>query len=175
MASIHMASRPAPEYDESRWLLKALRETAHELESQVWGLDEDELRWRPDDGWCLKEIAAHLRDCEEHLLRCLELIAGRDDPRIPAFDADALVLDNHYTAIDVYDALQQFESLRYRSVHLLWGLEPEDWGRIGVHPYAGPVTIQQLAREQSQHDLEHLWQARGVRQALEARAPARRR
>lgn len=171
-----MSPRLAPEYDESRWLLKALRETAHELEAQLFGLDEADLRRRPDDDtWCLKEIAAHLRDCEEHFLRSLELIAFQDCPRIPAFDADALVLENDYRETDVYEALARLEQLRYRSVSLLWGLTEEDWGRTGLHPYLGPVSIAQLAREQSQHDLEHLWQARRVRQQLAERAPARRR
>src|SRR3990170_5017501 len=112
-----MSPRFAEEYDEPRWLLKALREAAHELESQLWGLDEDDLRWRPsDDGWSLKEIAAHLRDCEEHFLESLELIVSRDEARIPAFDADALVLDRDYRGIDLYEALEAFEHLRHRSV-----------------------------------------------------------
>jgi hypothetical protein len=171
-----MSPEPVPEYDESRWLLKALRETAHELGSQLWRLDEDDLRWRPsDDGLCLKEIAAHLRDCEEHFVRALEAIAYQDAPCIAAFDADALVLEGDYREGDVYETLEQLEHLRYRSVNLLWNLEDGDWERAGVHPYLGPVSIARLAREQNEHDLEHLWQARRVREALAARVPARRR
>src|SRR3972149_6089676 len=84
-----MSPRFAEEYDEPRWLLKALREAAHELESQLWGLDEDDLRWRPsDDAWSLKEIAAHLRDCEEHFIESLEAIASRDRPRLRSGRAD---------------------------------------------------------------------------------------
>ena len=171
-----MSTRPIPEYDESRWLLKALRETAHELESQLWGLEEDDLRWRPsDDALCLKEIAAHLRDSEEHLVRTLEAIAYEDVPCVRAFDADGLLLDCDYRESSVYESLEQFERLRHRSVSLLWQLEEDEWERSGIHPYLGPVTIAKLAREQSQHDLEHLWQARRVRAALESRVPARGR
>ncbi|MGB2695944.1 MAG: DinB family protein [Dehalococcoidia bacterium] len=161
-----------PEHDESRpdgrWLLKALREAAHELESQLWGLDEDDLRRRPsDDAWCLKEVAAHLRDCEEYFLETLELIAYRDEPRLEAFDADGLVLDRDYRETDLYEALERFEYLRHRTVNLLWSLEGEGWERAGVHPYRGPVSIAQFAREQNEHDLEHLWQARRLRETLE--------
>lgn len=169
-----MSTRPVPEYDESRWLLKALRETAHELESQLWGLDEDDLRWRPsDDALCLKEIAAHLRDCEAHFLRTLETIALEDVPCVAAFDADGLLLDRDYRDSDVYESLEELERLRYRSVSLLWQLADDEWERSGIHPYLGPVTIARLAREQSQHDLEHLWEARRVRALLEERVPAR--
>ena len=165
-----MSPRVAPEYDESRWLLKALREAAHELEAQLWGLDEDDLRWRPsDDAWSLKEIAAHLRDCEEHFVEVLELISTRDEPRIPAFDADAQVLEHDYRETDLDETLGHFEELRQRTVGLLWR---EDWERTGRHPYLGPVTIAELARKQSEHDLEHLWQARRLRETLAQRAPA---
>lgn len=169
-----MSPRFASEYDQSGWLLKALLEAAHELESQLWGLDEDDLRWRPsDDAWSLKEIAAHLRDCEEHFLRSLELIASHEAPRIPAFDADALVLEGDYREIDLYEVLEHFAYLRHRTVNLLWSAEP-DWERTGLHPYLGPVSVAQLARQQSEHDLEHLWQARRLRQALAERTPSSR-
>ena len=170
-----MSPRFAEEYDEPRWLLKALREAAHELESQLWGLDEDDLRWRPsDDAWSLKEIAAHLRDCEEHFAESLEAIASRDCPRLRAFDADALVLERDYRQIDLYEALERFEQLRHRAVSRLWSLAPEDWERTGQHPYRGAVSILQLTREQNEHDLEHLWQARRLREALTERSPAKR-
>lgn len=168
-----MSPRFDSEGDETRWLLKALREAAHELESQLWGLDEDGLRWRPsDDAMSLKEIAAHLRDCEQHFVQSLELIVTEDEPRIAAFDADALVLDRDYREVDLYDVLEEFGYLRHRSVSLLWGPAGYDWERTGLHQYLGPVSIAQLAREQSQHDLEHLWQARHLRELLGERAPA---
>lgn len=157
-----MAARFSDEYDEPSWLLKALREAAHELESQLWGLDEAELRRRPsDDELSLIEIAAHLRDCEEYFLSTLTLIFSNDEPRLRAFDADALVLDRDYRSANLYEVLEQFESLRQRSVRLLW--MEDDWSRAGVHPYRGAVTVAQLVREQSEHDLEHLWQARRLR------------
>src|SRR3989304_9475079 len=159
-----MAPRFSDEYDESSWLLKALREAAHELESQLWGLEEEELRRRgSEDGWSLKEIAAHLRDCEEHFLSTLELIFSRDEPRLRAFDADALVLERDYRSADLYELLEPFGSPRQRSVRLLW--MEDGWSRAGVHPYRGAVTVAQLVREQSEHDLEDLWQARRGRAA----------
>ena len=160
--------------DESRWMLKALRESAHELELQLWGLEEDELRWRPDDdAMSLKEIAAHMRDCEEHFLKSLELIVERDDPKLKSFDGDALVMDRDYQEIDLSEALDQFTYLRHRSVDLLWGPALGAWERTGRHPYLGTLTIAQLVREQNEHDLEHLWQARHIRESLAQGAPTR--
>ena len=160
--------------DESRWLLKALRESAHELESQLWGLDEDELRWRPaDDAMSLKEIAAHMRDCEEHFLETLELIVERDEPKLKAFDGDALVMDRDYQETDLFETLDEFTYLRHRSVNVLWGPALGGWDRKGRHPYLGLLTITQLVRDQNEHDLEHLWQARNIRESLAQGAPTR--
>jgi hypothetical protein len=170
-----MGPRFAPEYDETAWVLKALREAARELESQIWGLDDRDLRWRPaDDAMCLKEIAAHLRDCEEHFGDCVERISSSATPRLRRFDGDALVLERDYRSTDIEDTLDSFESLRHRSVSLLWSLEPEDWQRTGEHPYKGTVSIQQLAREQNEHDLEHLWEARRIREELVERSATAR-
>ena len=170
-----MSPRYELEYDQARWFLKALRETAHELDSQLWGLDEDDLCRRPsDDAWSLKEVAAHLRDCEEHFLESLELITYADAPRISALDADGLVLERDYRQSDLYEVLERFAYLRHRTVILLSSLAPADWERCGLHPYLGEVSIARLTRSQNEHDLEHLWQARRLRQALAEPAPSSR-
>ncbi len=49
---------------------------------------------------------------------------------------------------------------------VLWGSALGECDRKGRHPYWGTVTIAQLVREQNEHDLEHLWQARNIRESL---------
>lgn len=156
--------------NDSQWLLKALHEAAGELENQLWGLSEEELCWRPAEGeWCLKEIAGHLRDCEERYLQRLRLVTERDEPEIPAFDADSIVPECDYRELDLYDVLESFANLRRRTTALLWSLDPQDWERRGIHPYLGLLTVTQIVREMNEHDLSHLWQARRLRQELAER------
>jgi len=156
--------------EDSRWLLKALHEAAGELENQLWGLSEEELRWRPaEDEWSLKEIAGHLRDCEERYLHRLRLVVELDEPEIPSFDAESIVPERDYQELDLYELLESFARLRRQTTYLLWSLDPEDWERRGIHPYLGPLTITQIVREMSEHDLGHLWQARRLREALARR------
>jgi hypothetical protein len=162
--------RPAHR-DDSQWLLKALYEAAGELEMQLWGLSKEELRWRPaEDEWCLKEIAGHLRDCEGRYLQRLRDVAELDEPEIPAFDADSIVPESDYRDLDLHEMLEAFVNLRHRTTALLWSLDPQAWQRRGIHPYLGPLTVTQIAREMNEHDLSHLWQARRLRQDL-ARRP----
>lgn len=153
--------------DSHAWLLKALRETAGTLESYVWNLDEETLRRRPArDEWCLLDLVGHLRDCERRYLERIEAMAFEREPRIPAFDAESIQPDVPYALLDPDETLAEFESLRRRTLQLLRSLSEDDWGRTGLHPYLGPVTITQVVREMSEHDLSHLWQARRIVEAL---------
>ena len=156
---------------EQSWILKALREAGNELIGQFYGLSEEELRWRPlDDERSLEEVASHLRDREEITLRQIQCIAETDgEPVLPTADFDTLSLDRDHQRHDAWEALRAFSRLRNQTSMTLWGLLSEDWERCGRHPYRGPLSIAQIARELAQHDLAHLWQVRRLRQQLSER------
>jgi hypothetical protein len=150
-----------------RWVLKALREAGDELIEQFYGVSDDELCGRAaDDEWSIKEIAGHLRHNEELAFEQIRLMAGEDEPGLPARDVDALPLEQDNSSADVEELLSAFAGFRRQTHRLLWGLALEDWERRGRHPYRGEVTIAQFARELAEHDLGHLWQARRLREAL---------
>ncbi|HEU4759328.1 MAG TPA: DinB family protein [Dehalococcoidia bacterium] len=149
------------------WVLKALREAGNSLLSEFHGLDEEELRWRPAEGdLSLKEIAAHLRDAEELALAQLGAINERADGLLPAWDLDVLPLEQDYRAVDLFAVLAEFRRLRRETAYLLWEISSLEWERAAEHPYRGPVTLGQLARELAEHDLEHLWQVRRLKEQL---------
>ena len=158
------------DYPSQRWMLKALHEAADELQGQLLGLSDEELCHRPaPDEWSLKEIAAHLRDAEACFLERLELIVSEDEPRLPDIDVDAYVLERDYQRQDLYEVLSEFSLLRRHSTGLLWGLEPSDWEREGLHLYRGRLSVMQVARDMNEHDLGHLWQVRRLRQQIQER------
>lgn len=150
--------RPVPEYDPRSWLLKALREAAHAMEGLLLNVDDDCLDRSPGDGeWSCADLIAHMTEMERRFLDRLERIVRLDEPRIGAFDADSIDVSERQS---VYDAMDDLSELRRRTVYLLWSLDDGDWRRKGVHPYLGPLTIMQVAREMNEHDLSHLWQLR---------------
>jgi hypothetical protein len=150
--------------DTSGWVLKALRECSNIVVRELSGLDQDELRRSPGEGeWCLKEIAAHLRDAEQLALRQMNAIAEGKRGPLPAWDIDLLPAERDYRSADVDDLLSELRELRQETTYLLWGLDDSDWQASGEHPYRGSVTIKTLARELAQHDLEHLAEVRRVK------------
>ncbi|TMF12293.1 MAG: DinB family protein [Chloroflexi bacterium] len=155
--------------DTSGWVLKALRECSSIVVRELSALDEDELLHSPGEGdWCLKEIAAHLRDAEELALRQMNAIAEGARGPLPAWDIDLLPAERDYRSADLGDLISHLRELRQETTYLLWGLDDADWHESAEHPYRGRVTIETLARELAQHDLEHLSEVRRLKAALEA-------
>jgi hypothetical protein len=157
----------AAESGQRRWLLKAVREASGELFGQFAGVNESGLRWRPSErDWCLKEVAAHLRDAELLYQRQIELIAREYEPRLPYEPVDVLPSERDYREEPLQRLLQEYEEAREETVWLLRMLAEDDWLREGIHPYRGRVSLYDIARELHEHDLDHLYQARRLREAL---------
>jgi hypothetical protein len=147
-----------------RWLIKAVREAAGELFQQFHGLDEASLRWRPrDDEWCMKEIAAHVRDAELMYQRQIEAIVRRRSGLLPYEAIDVLPAERPYREMPLRDFLWEYEAAREETVWLLHTLDEDDWSREAEHPYRGRVSLHDIARELHEHDLDHLFQTRRLR------------
>lgn len=150
-----------------RWLIKAVREIAGELFQQLSGLDEAGLRHRPANGeWCLKEVAAHMRDAEHLYQKQIEAILRGRTGLLPYEAVDVLPSERDYSGEPVRNFLWEFEAAREETVWLLRGMDEEEWSRSGEHPYRGRVTIYDIARELHEHDLDHLFQARRLREQV---------
>ena len=161
--------RPVPEYDAKSWLLKALRETAHAMESLLWNIEDDALERRPDeDEWSCRELVRHMCAMERRYVERLERIVRMEEPAIDAFDADSADADDDLDGEPVFDLMDEFGAQRRQAVYLLWSLDDADWERGGMHPYLGRLTVTQVAREMNEHDLAHLWQLRRLCDRFEA-------
>lgn len=154
------------ERDSIGWILKALRETSGQIGREFYGIDDDKLTTRPtEDDFSLKEIAAHLRDAEELAIKQFNAFAERSR-RLPAWDIDLLPRERDYQSCDLEQVLSELRMLRRDSTQLLWSLPSDDWSREMDHPYRGAVTLETLARDLAQHDLEHLWEMRRLKASL---------
>ena len=155
------------ESGQRRWLLKALRESSGELFGLFQGVNETALRWSPDEReWCLKEIAAHMRDAELLYQRQIDVISRQHEPRLPYEPVDVLPAERDYRDQPTERLLREYEEAREETTWILRSLGESEWQRRGMHPYCGLISIYDIARELHEHDLEHLYQARKLRESL---------
>ncbi len=160
------------------FLRKALGEAAGEIR-QILGAFPRNMLVEPgtdqDDDWSLLAIAVHLRDCERGFLQQIESFFTHDNPRLRHVDTDDIPLPDDARSEDEDLVLDELRYLRRSNTYLLWDLYPSDWERTADHPYLGSVTLLETARGMYVHDLEHLWQARRMAEALASSPRGRRR
>jgi hypothetical protein len=138
------------------------------MESLLWNVDDDLLERRPsEDEWSCKELVSHMTEMERHYIEWLERIARIEEPAIDAFDGDSVQPIMPVADQNAFDTMDEFGALRRQAVYLLWSLDDADWDRRGIHPYLGPLTLMQVAREMNEHDLAHLWQLRRLCDAFQ--------
>lgn len=152
-----------------RFLLKALSEAGHELAEELYGCSRRLLDVRDNDGWSLRLIAAHVRAYEEMTADYIEEILARRNPELDVIDTEAMLDNPERCREDADRAVMQYTHLRRRIQYALWDLTDHDWQRTGRHPYRGPVSVVQLARELHLHDLDFLWRARRLKERAAVR------
>ncbi len=152
------------EPNNQRFLLKAIGEAGRELAEELYGIRSREARVRDQDGWSYQLIAAHVRDNEEMTVSYLERILNRRNPRLEPIDNERCLDDPSAAMEDIDHLVMEFLYLRRQTQMLLYDLSDSAWRREGIHAYRGPLSVLQLARELNQHDLEHLWQVRRMRE-----------
>lgn len=163
-----------------RWLLKALREVAREVEQLTWGLDEAFLARRPPpetglrEDWSILEIVGFLRDSEEEDVRAVAAICARDGAPLGERRAHLGPGERRYRLDQFQDLLWGFASLREE---LLWTLQwaGSAWEHHGVHPHRGTVPLEQFVHEINERDLEAMWSLRRLCEAAPAGSGRRQR
>ena len=149
------------------YLLKALREVAHQVEDLLVQFDERELRWRPaDDEWCATEIAGFLRDSEREDLRAVRSMVARDGARIEERRAHHGPAEQDYREASARELAWEFAALREDLVATLQ-MADAAWEHGGRHPFRGRVTLEQWVHEISDRDLEATWKLRHLREAID--------
>jgi hypothetical protein len=157
------------------FLLKALGESSGELRRLLHGVPRRAMvrdGEGDDDVWTLLGIAAHMRDIELGVNEQMELVIASHrggEPRLRHVGLDDIPFREDYVDEDEDEVIEELHYYRRQTSYLLWSCDERDWERAGIHPYRGRVTLLELARDLYQHDLEHLWQARRMVDALGTR------
>jgi hypothetical protein len=112
--------------------------------------------------WSVREILAHLADCEIVTGWRIRQILGAPGTPIQAFDQDSWASAGHYAKCDPRKSLEQYRAVREANLRLLKSLTPEQWKLHGMHAERGEESIEHMVRMMAGHDINHLRQVERI-------------
>ena len=135
--------------------LKVIAKTPRRLARLLDGLNDKQIEARPKPGkWNLREVVAHLADCEIVWSWRLRQTYAKDNAVLESFDQDEWA-----KAYDVYslaEAIACFKALRKWNVAFIGGLSSKQLKKVVTHSERGQETLGTLVRVMAGHDLHHL-------------------
>jgi hypothetical protein len=137
--------------------VETLATTPVKLSNLLSGLEEEQLRFKPDnDTFSLKEDLLHLRDLEvEGYREHIRLILAEHMPVLQDMDGKRLAHLRRYQLADTAFALRRFIQAREGNLAYLRNMTGFQWGRKALWNDK-EVTLFQVVAQWVEHDLQHL-------------------
>lgn len=135
--------------------LTVLPTTPAKLKALVAGLSAEQLNTPPAPGkWSIREIFAHLADCELAFGWRLRQTLAVDNPTLEPFDQDKWA--EHYAAYDYATSVAFYEAFRAWNLKLLSTVTEEQKQRPASHPERGLMPFFVQLQTIAGHDLHHV-------------------
>ena len=106
--------------------------------------------------WSIREITAHLADCETVFGFRLRQTLSEEHPIIQPFDQE--IWSKRYAAYDLASALALFTATRNWNLKFLTTVDETDRHRPTTHPERGTMTLWTIVETMAGHDINHLQQ-----------------
>lgn len=137
--------------------IPVLISTADHLYAFTASLSGAQIERSPAPGkWSIREIAAHLADCEIVFSFRLRQTLSQKHALIRPFDEQ--IWAKRYAAYDLDSALSLFKAARNWNLRLLTTVSEEDRHHPTTHPERGTMTFWTLVETMAGHDINHLQQ-----------------
>ena len=141
--------------------LPVITATPERLRTLTAGLPDTWINTRPAPRkWSIREIAAHLADCEIvfsfRLRQTLAPELNQPHTIIQPFDQDAWA--KRYEAYRFEPALALFQAARYWNLLFLTTVSEQDRHRRTTHPERGTMPFWTIVETMAGHDINHLQQ-----------------
>ena len=132
-----------------------IAETPGRLSAVLDALTPAHIETPPAPGkWSVREIMAHLADCEIAWAWRLRQALADEHHQIQPFDQDAWA--RNYASYTFAEARTTFNALRAWNIAFIAGLANADKHRPITHPERGEENLWNLVEIMAGHDLHHL-------------------
>jgi uncharacterized damage-inducible protein DinB len=152
-----MDLNPYAKFLDGKEPIPVLTTTAGNLHSLTAPLSPAQIDRSPALGkWSIREILAHLADCE--LVFCFRLrqTLAEDHSIIQPFDQERWA--QRYAAYNFDSALALFEAARNWNLRLLLTISEDDRRHPTTHPERGTMTFWTIVETMAGHDINHMQQ-----------------
>lgn len=147
--------------------LSILSSTTRSLVKLTASLSPRDALARPVRGkWSVKEILAHLNDCEIIYGFRYRRIAAEPGTTLAAFDQEVWAKELHYRKQPLQAILDSFVALRKHNLALLKVLPKGVWTQVSPHPEYGTISLRELVVHLAYHDRNHTAQVERIASAL---------
>lgn len=137
--------------------IRVLTTTAEKLQSLTASLSGAQLNHTHAPGkWSIREILAHLADCETVFSFRLRQTLAEDHHIIQPFDQERWAA--RYAAYDPASALTLFRAARNWNLRFLTSVTESDRRQPITHPERGTMTFWTIVETMAGHDINHLQQ-----------------
>jgi uncharacterized damage-inducible protein DinB len=152
-----METNPYASFLDSDNPLEVTKATPVRLENLLQALGPEKLELSPAPGkWSVRDIMAHLADCEVVFAFRLRQALAEDHHVVQPFDQDKFAAT--YANYDARMALGVFSAVRQWNLAFLAGLQPEDFDKPLNHPERGDMPLKKILETMAGHDRNHLKQ-----------------
>lgn len=135
--------------------MEVISTTAERLGRLTSGLGPDVCDRSPAPGkWSVREIIAHLADCEMVFGFRLRQTLSERNPILQPFDQG--VWAQRYQVYDLPSATALFSAARGWNVKLLRGTSAAERKLPATHPERGEMTLWTIVETMAGHDINHL-------------------
>lgn len=139
------------------WLMNKSVETLGNITKTI--TQEEATTWRDSgNGWTVVEVLCHLRDFDGFFRHRAEMMLAEDHPQLPAYDHEALAIEQRYNDQDLYTVYAELIDSRGKTSQFFESLTEDQWKRTGIHPERGHFTMIDALIQVGTHETNHIEQ-----------------
>lgn len=138
-------------------LIDAYLAGQQKLRDAIAGMTGEQIDAAPVPGkWSTRQVICHIADFEPVYADRMKRALAEDEPTIFGGDPDAFAARLAYEQRDIEEELQMIESVRKHMARILRTLQPDAFQRKVNHSEAGPLTVEQLLTNITNHIPHHV-------------------
>jgi uncharacterized damage-inducible protein DinB len=138
-------------------LIEQYLDGPRQLRDAIAGMTDTQINTAPVPGkWSTRQVICHIADFEPVYADRMKRALAEDEPTIFGGDPDAFAANLAYDQRDIDEELQLIESVRKHVARILQTLKPADFQRTVKHSESGPITLEKLLTNITNHIPHHI-------------------